>query len=106
MQTATDTLTFMTVDVDQLATACGGGIASDAAYGIGYAGGWGVTRVLEQTPWGGKIVADPAHPSRRIPQADIPVIGPKLTSMGFHSLGAGATDSVNDLANLHARYTR
>lgn len=87
------------IDREALHSVVGGGFA----YNAGYAGGWAVTRVLEQTPWGGKIVADPANPSRQIPQADIPVIGPKLTSWGFKSLGAGATDSVNDLANKHAR---
>jgi hypothetical protein len=91
------------IDRDDLRSVTGGGLMSSLAYGTGYAGGWGVTRVLEQTPWGGKIVADPANPSRRIPQADIPVIGPWLTNHGLTSLGAGATDSVNDLANKHAR---
>jgi hypothetical protein len=100
MRTTTDT--FTTIDLDQLAT-LHGGFGSGAAYGFGYGAGWGVTRVLEQTEWGGKIVPDPAQPSRSIPRADIPVIGPKLTSWGLRSMGAGATDSVNDLANQHAR---
>jgi len=89
----------VTIDRDVLGSVSGGGFA----YDVGYGGGWAVTRVLEQTPWGSKIVPDPANPSRRIPQADIPVIGPELTSWGYPSLGAGATDSVNDLAKRHAQ---
>jgi len=100
MTTTTDTTDTLThIAPDRLATITGGG----AAYAAGYAGGWAVTKALEQTPWGSKIVPDPAHPSRQIPQADIPVIGPKLVQWGFPSLGAGATDSVVDLGNAHAR---
>ncbi len=89
---------FTKIEKDALSTIHGAG----GAYDTGYAGGWLVTKGLEKTKWGGKMVTDPSHPSRRIPQADIPVIGPKLTGWGFPSLGAGATDSVNDLANRHA----
>ena len=94
---------FLTIDSEQLGTTHGGRVKGPA-YRVGYAGGWSVTRLLELTPWGSKIVLDPANPSRRIPRADIPVIGPKLTAKGYKHLGAGATDSVNDLADRHARY--
>jgi hypothetical protein len=98
--TAATTEPFTTIAPDRLDAVTGGGAA---AYAIGYAGGWAVTKGLELTPWGSQIVPDPAQPSRRIPKADIPVIGPKLVKAGYPSLGAGATDSVVDLANAHAR---
>ncbi len=94
---------FTTIETEKLTKISGGGMLDKAAYNLGYGAGGAVTKVYEHLPSGAKMVTDPANASRMIPKADIPVVGPWLTSKGFTNMGAGATDVVNDRANLHAR---
>lgn len=94
---------FTTIETEKLAKVNGGGMLGDAAYKFGYGAGDAVTRFYEKLPSGSKMVTDPSNASRQIPKADIPVVGPALTNMGFTNMGAGATDVVNDRANLNAR---
>ena len=90
---------FPTIDDEQLEMISGGG---NAAYNFGYGAGDLVTRLYEKLPSGAKLVPDPSNASRMIPNADIPVIGPALTNLGFTNVGAGATDVVNDRARQNA----
>jgi len=92
---------FKTISQDQLANITGGA-GSGAAYNFGYGAGGLVTKAYEALPSGARMVNDPSNSSRMIPKADIPVVGPLLTRIGFPNVGAGATDVVNDRANLHA----
>jgi hypothetical protein len=94
---------FTTIETARLTKVSGGGMLGDAAYKFGYGAGGAVTRLYEKLPSGARMVTDPSNPSRQIPNADIPVIGPALTNLGFTHIGAGATDVVNDRANLNAR---
>ena len=92
---------FKTIEDDKLTTVTGAN-AFGAAYKFGYKAGGLVTRIYERTKKGAAMVVDPANSSRLIPQADIPVVGPILKDKGFPNVGQGATDVVNDMANLHA----
>ena len=95
-------LTMFTTIEDEKLTSVTGANALGLAYKFGYKAGGFVTRIYEKTKKGAQMVVDPSNSSRMIPQADIPVVGPILTRKGFPNVGAGATDVVNDMADLHA----